>query len=473
MDAELSRQLQKGWDSTCRVIFGQEMGELSDYSKYLAKWNMKSAKANSCISGKEVTLVSSDYPKSARFVSADEISLNRDYSLSINQIKDLDSLLAALSEKCEYAGNRRLGNNMLVESSDVVTDSQYVFASTNIEKSACVYQSFMIRKDSKYSFGSGWLAKGEFVLRCLGAHTIKRCFESHYAVSSSDLYYCHSCVGCHDLLFSFGQRSASYKIGNLALPKDKYRKIKANLVSEMAGRLKQDKALPLLIELASGAPAAHLPKISPIEPKDEKNMGTIRKGFANTYGIILKRQPKHSLEEYGRWLSDKSIAVEPCTTPYGRKATRAKDFTWMRIIPDSRLVSVFELLEIGKHPMPEQAASSLDRVFSYMRDNLFATCEFFDGENFNVNETPCTYGAVGTYRAFDATDAENVAYTSIALNTKFVYGGNWLLESEFCMNCSYSNHLARCLEMDFCTKCSDCHFCHNCEGLSDLSLIHI
>jgi len=37
MDAELSRQLQKGWDSTCRVIFGQEMGELSDYSKYLAK----------------------------------------------------------------------------------------------------------------------------------------------------------------------------------------------------------------------------------------------------------------------------------------------------------------------------------------------------------------------------------------------------------------------------------------------------
>jgi len=210
-----------------------------------------------------------------------------------------------------------------------------------------------------------------------------------------------------------------------------------------------------------------LPKINPIEPKGEKNMGTVRKGFASTYGIIFKRQPGHKLEDYGAWLASHSIAVEPCTTPYGRKATRAKDFTWMKAIPKSRLVSIFELLEIGKHPMPEKAAASLGSMFSYMRDSLFATCEFYDGENSNVNETPCAYGAVGTYRAFDATDAENVAYTSIALNTKFVYGGNWLLESEFCMNCNYSNHLARCLEMDFCTKCADCYFCHNCEGLTD------
>jgi hypothetical protein len=269
------------------------------------------------------------------------------------------------------------------------------------------------------------------------------------------------------MMFSFGQRSASYKIGNLALPKDKYKEIKAKLVSEMAERLQKDKTLPLLFELADGAPAATLPKISPIEPKDEKNVGTVRKGFASTYGIILRRAPQHALEDYGGWLSDKSISVEPCTTQYGRKTTRAKDFTWMRIIPKQRLVSIFELLEIGKHPMPEKAARSLESMFSHMKGNLFATCEFYDGENSNVNETPCTYGAVGTYRAFDATDAENVAYTSIALNTKFVYGGNWLLESEFCINCSYSNHLTRCLEMDFCTKCSDSYFCHNCEGLSD------
>ncbi|MFA6908234.1 MAG: hypothetical protein WC263_05405, partial [Candidatus Micrarchaeia archaeon] len=126
MDAVLERQLQKGWDSACKVLFGQEMGALSDYSGYLSEWNMKSARAKSSISGKEVTLVSTDYPKSARFASADEIRLNKDYALSINQIKDLDSLLSALSDKCEYAGNKHLGNNMLVESSDVVTDSQYV-----------------------------------------------------------------------------------------------------------------------------------------------------------------------------------------------------------------------------------------------------------------------------------------------------------------------------------------------------------
>jgi hypothetical protein len=467
MESELEEKLEKGWRSTTRVVFGRELPDLGDYSVWLSEYNAAPAKRQSRLSGKEVVLANSNYPKNARFLSEKEATVNKDYALSINQVKDIDSLLAALSEKCEYAGNRFLGNTAFVESSDSITDSQYVFGSTNVEKSSIIFNEFMIRKDSKFGFGGGWYAASEFIIRCVGAHTIKRSFESHYTVKSSDMHFCFGCVGSHDLLFSFGQRNSSYKIGNLQLGKAEYGELKGKLMSEVVDEIEKEKSFPSLFSLVPNMPAKPLPSISPSIPKDKKDLGAINKGFAKAYNIIFKRQPKHNLDDYGGWLTVNSFPVETLPTPFGGKTTRAVNFGWMSTIPKHRLVNIFELLELGKIPIPQEKLSSLKSALSWVSGNFFFTGEFYDGENSNVNETPCAYGAVNSYRAFDATAAENVAYAAIALDAKYVYGGNFLLESDFCINCFNSNHLTRCLEMDFCTKCADCYFCHNCEGLTD------
>jgi len=113
MDAGLSRQLQKDWDATCRVIFGTELGRLPDFLPYLSYYAPPSSKRKSRVSGKEVSLATDRYPKNARFVSDGEVEHNQKYALSVNDIKDIDSLLRALSEKCDYSGNRLLGNTAL------------------------------------------------------------------------------------------------------------------------------------------------------------------------------------------------------------------------------------------------------------------------------------------------------------------------------------------------------------------------
>ena len=468
MDAALEKQLQKDWDATCRVLFGRELeGKLGGYEAYLARYIAPQAKRKSHLSGKEVTLASDSYPKNARFVSAEEPVQNRKYGLSINEIKDIDILISALSEKCEYSGNRHLGNTAFAEASDIVSDSHYVYGSSKIERCSHVAASNMIRDGSKYAFGCQWFAKSEFMVQVHGAHTVKRAFEAYYTTSSSDIHFCYSCVGCHDLLFSFGQRNASYKIGNLQLEKGKYAELKKKLLSEVAGELERKKEFPSLLSMVPDAVPKSLPKIAPAPPKGVHDLAPIRKGFASTYGIIFKRQPKHALEEYREWLLIGGATIKRYETAFGETTYCPISHCHMGFLPKKRLATVPEMLELGKIPMPQKAAESLGSLMKWAEGSFFFTGEFYDGNNRNVNETPCAYNAVNALGGFDVTNTDNAAYCAIALDSKHIYGGSWVLESEFCLRCFDSTHIARCLEMDGCTKCADSYFCHNCEGLSD------
>ena len=468
MDAQLERQLQKGWDGTCKVLFGRELeGALSDYEAYLARFVTPTAKRKSHISGKEVTLASDSYPKNARFVSAEEAMQNRKYELSINDIKDIDTLLGALSEKCEYSGNRHLGNTAFVDSSDIIADSQYIYGSSKIERCSNVAKSNMIRDGSKYAFGCQWFAKSEFMVQVHGAHTVKRAFESYYVTNGSDTYFCYSCVGCHDLLFSLGQRNASYRIGNRQMQKGEYAELKKKLLSEVADELERKKSFPSLLSIVPNAVPKSLPKIAPVPPKDVHDLMPIRKSFASAYRIIFKRQPKHALEGYKEWLLRGGANIEKYATAFGGSTYCPTNHCHIGFLPRKRLATVPEMLELGKISMPEEESKTLGGIMKWAEKSFFVTGEFYDGNNRNVNETPCAYNAVNALGGFDVTNTDNAAYCAIALDSKHIYGGSWVLESEFCIRCFDSTYLARCLECDFCTKCSDSYFCHNCEGLTD------
>ncbi|MCX6771665.1 MAG: hypothetical protein NTX79_06430 [Candidatus Micrarchaeota archaeon] len=467
MDAVLERQMQKDWDATCRVLFGAEMGKLHDFLPWLSYYAPPSSKRKSHVSGKEVALATDRYPKNARFVSADEVEHNCSYALSMNDIKDIDSLRRALLEKCEYSGNRLLGNTAFADSSDLITDSQYIYSSNQIQNCSHACASTLIRRGCKYAFGCVWHGECEFTLRVAGAYNVKRCFESFMVTDSTGLAFCHACLNCHDLMFCFGQQNAGYRIGNIQLEKTRYALLKAKLMSEIVERLAEEKAFPSLFELVPDTLPKSIPKISVKEEKDVQNVDIVRKGFASTYGIIFKKPPKHKLEEYADWLEQGAVRAIAIKTPYGRESYIPENFSMYSMMPRSRLVSVPEIMEIGKHEMPSSCLEGLEGMFAAMKDSFFFTGEFYSGKSRNAATTPCVFNAVNTYKGFDATNAENTAYATLALNSKYTYGGNWTLESEFCIKCYNSNFLARCLEMDGCTKCADSYFCHNCEGLTD------
>ena len=465
MDATLERALEKSWNSTCRVLFGREIGPLGKYRKWLSVHLPKSARRESHLSGKEVILAMDAYPKSARFVSESELTQNREYGLGINDIKDIDSVIGALRGQCEYAGNRFLGNSSYVEASDIVIDSQYVNNSTNVEESMYVDSSFMVRRGSKYAFGSGYFGQSEFLVRVIGSFNSKRCFESYFVPDSSDVYFCESCFGSRELLFCFGQRSASYRIGNLQLPKDKYLQLKAKLLGEVASELEKEGRFPTLLELVGESPA-NADEIELDGEKAERNMAAIEKGFASTGSVVL-RKSLGSITQYEKWLAKNTVNLVPARTAFGREAYCPKDFAYVNSVPKGRMANYAEMMALGKKSLEEKEVQTLSAIRKAIGKIGYFTLELYVGENSNYIASPLVYHGTNIYKTYDATYADNIGVCFLALNSKYAYGSYRILESQFSMKCYNSLYLNRCLELDSCSKCADSYFCHNSEALTD------
>lgn len=466
MDSVLHSTLEKSWRATCRILFGQELGALDDYGEWLAEYLLKTARRKSHVSGNEVIIARDEYPQSARFVSADEVAQNRDYALGINQIKDVESIVEALQEKCEYTGNRVLGTSAFVESSDIVMDSQYVYNSTNIEQSSHVYSSYMMRRGSKHVFGSGYTANGEFLLRVTTGINLRRCFESHFVSDSSDLYFCFNCDGCHDALFSFGQRNKDRTIGNLALPKDKYARLKAKLLGEVAEQLVKNRRFESLFRLVPDRAPGKLPAISLQPQAEETSMEMAEKAFSSAFGVVLKRQPP-SMTQLEGWLSSNTLKLEEVKTPFGETTCIPLNFGIVSAMPRGRMTTIPELVELGKIAMNEKSLGSLGKILDSLGSIAFFSADYSQGENRNIIKGAVILHSTNVYKGYESTYSENTGLTSISLHSKYVYGCHRIIDSQFCLKCYNSLYLNRCFELDSCNSCADSYFCHNCEAMQD------
>lgn len=466
MSNTLDESLSKSWKSTCRILFGREIGELTEYDKWLAASMPAKARRKSHLSGKGVAVAMDAFSPGARFVSSDELAQNKEYSLSMNELKDIDSLLAALRERAEYAGNRHLGASAFVEDSDTVLDSQYVRNSTNIEESQYVESSFMIRKGSKHIFGCGALGNGEFLIRVTDSYGQKRSFECSVVGTSTDCYFCHNVLGSREMIFSFNQRNKSYCIGNVELPREKYLQLKAKILGEAADILKKEKSFPSLAELVPNIGPAAGVGVKLLPDKMVQNMAAIEKGFSATYNVLLKKAPG-SINEYGEWLSQRTVALEEASTPFGSKTFVPKNMSVLKDFPKKRIATAREAIELGKLKMDEGSLAGLGSAIDALPEVGYFTPELRDGNNANLIAFPHAFYVVNGYRGFDSVYSENIAFSSMALNSKYLYGCHRVLESQFSMKCYNSQYLNRCFELDSCNRCADSYFCHNSEALTD------
>ncbi|MFH1470448.1 MAG: hypothetical protein ABIF01_01760, partial [Candidatus Micrarchaeota archaeon] len=122
-------ELGKAFQETFKVIFGECNVTLEELRPYLLRNHYQPAvMRKSAISGKDVVVSHSRYPEDARYVSQDEIDyLKKAPPLSINEIRDIDSLLGAIEDRVAYAGNKVFGNSASIEKGDNCSDSFFVY----------------------------------------------------------------------------------------------------------------------------------------------------------------------------------------------------------------------------------------------------------------------------------------------------------------------------------------------------------
>ena len=458
-------ELNKAWKVTCKVLFGEEIGELKEYEDWLKEYLPKRKGRVSHSSGKEVVFALDLYSDHARFISADELK-EKSMPLNINQIKDIDSIMDAISERWEYCGNRIFGNSKFIESSDFVTDSQYVAESSDVTRSSHIFASTQIWDSSRYLFGCSSVYGNEFAIRNLRSDRAKRVFEIHFCLESSDAYCSSNCFGCNDILFCFNQRYRRNCIGNLQLPQDKYLSLKKKLISEIREELKKNKRFPSIFRLVPDEKPTFTIKVN--GRKELEDYHLIEKAFASTFKVLFKREGA-TFSEYSEWLSKYVPLANEIKSPFGIDTYQPpkNDIPAYALLPKNRIVSEQELVELSKLQMDEKDIGSLESVKNNLGKIGFFTGELREGTVVNVIKSPVAYNVSNLYNMSRAADATYVAFSSTVVKSSHIFGSYRINSSQFCINCYNSVDLNRCFEMDTSVNCSDTYFAHNCEGLQD------
>ncbi|MCX6770334.1 MAG: hypothetical protein NT051_06725, partial [Candidatus Micrarchaeota archaeon] len=421
----------------------------------------------SCISGKPVMVSNDLYPANGKFVSQDEISLLKFPPLSINEIKDIDSLFAAAAERTVYCGNKLFGKNVDVTDAENCVDCSSIFHGHSLyQVKYGAYVSTL--REAEYVFGVCGFPQTHFGMRVCDGVGSNRCFETYYGTNLSDMYYAFNCVGCSDCIFAFNLRSKRHVIGNRELPKDEFMRLKKKLVSEMAGELKKKKRLFSVADIAyygrnkKDVPEEKIAFDSPVPPKVED-------AFSSTCKIVLGKEHK-GIKKYGPWLLRRAVTVKKVIGAKGTPTYKVGVLPTIKDIPADRLVTNEEGAEAAKTPISIKPGEelTLQETLSRVAKNALFSVEFIDGMNDKCIDTPNLYGGSNIYKILDTTDAKYSAYSSAVIKSEHIFGGYFrLLQSQFCINIFDSTNLKGCFEVDCSYSSRNAYFCHNCENVND------
>jgi hypothetical protein len=468
-------ELNKRWKSTCRILLGGEVGELSEYSKWLYEGNGPRMVQKSGVSGKDVVFASSNYSKNAQWISFDEADLNKKYEpLSINGIKDVDSILQAVSDRVVYAGNIVLGNSKEVEQSTTVTESYYVL---HCERTAfCKYIAYCTRGGySENAFGCYGFGLSQFIVRAMATTNSARCFNVSRVSYSSDVCFSHGATNCSDLVFCFNLKNKRHAIGNLVLPKEKYAQLKAKLLEEIREKLAKDKCLPSLAEMF----ATQKPEYSELKramagatqfPREKSDKDRIKKAFNETASVVLGT-PLGPIDRYAAWLSkNSSIYLEGGKSCATGDALIIPDYAHFLKLPRDRLVTQDEADFIGeKIALSQNGAEGLSLSnAAQLLNGIVYFCPFWLAGNLKNNiDSPMNLDSVDCYRGTLFILSKLCAFCFSPRSCECTFGSREPREMTFCINSHFSTKCSRCFEIDSCSNCTGIYFCHNCENVHD------
>ncbi|MCK4319874.1 hypothetical protein KAW38_04870 [Candidatus Micrarchaeota archaeon] len=463
MTTKVYEKLNNVWKSTCRIIFGDEIGELKEYEKWLSEYREPFLKKKSAISGKDVYCSTPHYCEGAKFVSLDEVDFNKKFEpLSINEVKDIDSIVEGLQERFYYTGNVTLQNSKFVEGSSDIINSHFVLNSNFIADSQYIAYTSEIRF-SKYLFGVSCCAYFNNVIRGTGFNT-SNSLESWLTWESNGCYYTINVRGCTDIMFSFGLTGKRNMIGNLQLSKEEYYKTKEKLLEQLRDELIKNKRLPGIFELAIGEP----PKVEGITRGnvEETDLAPIENAFKTTTKMILGKELEN-IDNYKDWLLRNTIGVQEIPSAITGEPTYLEDLIPYTLVPKDRVVNDKESFKASEILKIKEVTEDLRELKERFGRIILYPVQTEGQENKNVTKTAATRNCVDCYYGSIYIENEKCAYSFWPRNSKYIFGSSMAFSSNSCVNCYSSSNISRCFEVDGCSNSAGLYFSHNCENVHD------
>ncbi|MDD5337197.1 MAG: hypothetical protein PHS02_01820 [Candidatus ainarchaeum sp.] len=467
----LFEKLDSEFRKTSKILFGDEIGPLKEFTGYLSE-QMQMPRKFPSGSGKDVYLTGQGYFPSSKFASFDEIDWGRKFEpLGINEIKDIDSIARALREKFVYTGNVVLGKSANVEKSTNVTDSFFVYNSSFI--SNCEYVAYTsFSRNCRHLFGTHDTADSTFLMSAMnvGGHGCSRIFESSLMSDCSDIFYSYSMLGCQKCCFSFFQRGKRYRIGNLQLDQQKYARLESSLTEQMRDDLQKKRSTYRLMDIFRAKKKSGGIKLGSLDlPTYDENKAreAAESAFMDTTKVLLGKE-LFPLDDFGPWLTASVDFYEflPERSPVTGKDIFAVKKYWKY----EELKGVFvgdEGEKLGDFSLSgEEISGNLREMVQNSARIAFLTT--YISQNCTNIDAPLTcVDSANSYRTIMPVYTKNTAFSFWPRESANIFGSTCAFKSSFCMKSSYSQGLIRAFEVDSAYSSSDLYFCHNVEGLSN------
>ncbi|MCX6771039.1 MAG: hypothetical protein NTX79_03215 [Candidatus Micrarchaeota archaeon] len=236
--------VQKAWDATCRLVLGQEMGDITRFKEWLLRHNYRIRKVQSVLGSGEIPAASYENLKAlpdSRYVNIDERApLTRLLKFTekeagaftlANAGKTLSRIAYITSQFHEGTILNVYGCPLVMWSSDCEEVHGCIF----MKRSA--YSTW--GRDSEHLFGSAFVLDSGFNIKCYNSFKLKGCFEVDSARSSAGCYYCHNVENCHDSIFCSNVKNLRYAVCNKEVGKEEFARVKAMLLARVVGELKE------------------------------------------------------------------------------------------------------------------------------------------------------------------------------------------------------------------------------------------
>lgn len=466
-------ELNRKWEATCRLLFGREVGELKKYEKWLSEFMEEMGNAKCGVSGEEVRHVSPEYCEGSRRVAHSEVDFEKKFApLSINEIKDVESIVQAVQERTAYAGNLVLGNSKFVQKSSGIIDSFWAHGCGTVSNSK--YAAYVTNtRFSESVFGCDQIAESSYAIRSYIARKCMRAFEAWQCDTIADCIYVQYAENCAECAFCFNIRNKRNAIGNLEIGKEKYAQVRKTLGEQMADGLGRKGKLPSIIELAAGAkpPAQKMQEIARKARKKSvlENKEAIEKGFSQTTQVVLGK-PLAGIDNYERWLLRHTRSIEECNScASGRKIFLAK-YSGLLQYPRDKLLSLEEARIAGeglKFNEQEALGAEMESIGGVLGKIALFCPERDVGTNSNIVGSGLAIWSNDCYKVPNCVFSKHCAFSYWPRNSEYLFGCNVVLESAFCINCYNSQKLMRCFELESCRDCADSYYLHNCENVRD------
>ncbi len=470
MENSAYSELDRQWRATCRILFGSEVGPMKEYEAWLSESLEPMHKAPSFISGKG-TYAIGDYSPGSSFASFDEIDMMKKAEpLSINALKDIDSLISAVRERAVYAGNIVLGNSQFVEKSTGLEDCAYAYsAHTNHSSQYLAY--FSVGRVDRCLFGCSGTGESSYSMRTQECWKATRCFETNRVWESAGVYYSHGLRGCSDCMFSFNLKGKRNIIGNVQLTPEKYFSLKAKLLAELADELEKKKRLPHLIDLFPKSAHAKKPKMASVKlPQAANDLSPIEKAFEETCQILFGNKLR-KLSEYENYLFRHVRKVLPTPSCLSKQPVYGFDMVYDREFGKTgRLITFLEQESISA--TRDWPAGIAQESFSLkdaakLLEEIAYYCPEIDIQSSNMPECASVQGAHDGWMASRIYFTKFTAYSFWPRDSDHVFGCDSVRNSSFLVNCYNSYKLTRCFEADTSQSCTGSYFIHNCENVQD------